>query len=140
MGCAASNVTYISFSTDFGEIIDDDPWKRQVNVLSQKPNQRSVMVDWSFLCPSDNGKHKVQFQHTQRPGKQRTRRLLWVDGSEKYNGVSEATSFRIEIDQSVVVVEIETSNIGSTNENYFYNFTIDGVTFEKAYKTSKGIL
>ncbi|ETO16187.1 hypothetical protein RFI_21168 [Reticulomyxa filosa] len=75
--------------------------------------------------------HTIVLQHTQ-DNKAKTRRMLWVDGGEKYNNKSTASSFRIDIDRDVVVVTIEL--IGN---EYQYRVAINGLNYSDAYQNWK---
>merc|ERR1712048_613853 len=90
--------------------------------------KKRVLVEWHFVT-SDSMPHTVVLQHTQDQ-KPKTRRMLWVDGSEKYNNKSSASSFRVEIDKDVVVV-----SIFNHVESYEYAMTMNNVTFQDALKT-----
>ena len=109
-----------------------DPWGRKLKVISQKSSKKRVLVEWNFVT-SDGAPHTIVLQHTQ-DSKVKTRRMLWVDQSEKYNNKSSASSFRIEIDQDVVVVQIEATN---GPEKYEYRLTINGKSYVEAFSEWK---
>merc|ERR1712003_508432 len=96
-------------------------WGKSTKTISHKGTKKRVLVEWHFVT-SDRMPHTVVLQHTQDQ-KPKTRRMLWVDGSEKYNNKSSASSFRIEIDKDVVVVQIDQMN------SYQYRLTINGAAF-----------
>jgi len=101
-------------------------WGKTTKMISQKGTKKRVLVEWHFVT-SDSMPHTVVLQHTQDQ-KPKTRRMLWVDGSEKYNNKSSASSFRIEIDKDVVVVTIDQT------ESYYYRLTINNATYTDAFK------
>ena len=103
-----------------------ESWGKRTKVISQKQTKKRVLVEWHFVT-SDNQPHTVVLQHTQDT-KPKTRRMLWVDGSEKYNNKSSASSFRIEIDRDVVVVSIDQLN------DYQYRLTINNQSYQEAFK------
>jgi len=54
--------------------------------------------------------------------------IHFVDGSEKYNNKSSASSFRIDIDKDVIVVTIDEI------KSYQYQLTINNVSYSDAFK------
>merc|ERR1719445_1048027 len=107
----------------------EELWGKSTKVISEKGSKKRVLVEWHFVT-SDNQPHTVVLQHTQdtRP---KTRRMLWVDGSEKYNNKSSASSFRIEIDKDVVVVSIDQL------EEYQYRLTVNNASYADAFEQWK---
>jgi len=101
-------------------------WGKSTKTISQKGTKKRVLIEWHFVT-SDRMPHTVVLQHTQDQ-KPKTRRMLWVDGSEKYNNKSSASSFRIEIDKDVVVVTIDQM------ESYQYRLTINNAAYSDAFK------
>merc|ERR1712228_778949 len=101
-------------------------WGKSTKTISQKGTKKRVLIEWHFVTP-DSMPHTVVLQHTQDQ-KPKTRRMLWVDGSEKYNNKSSASSFRIEIDKDVVVVTIDQM------ESYQYRLTINNASYSDAFK------
>eukprot|EP01083_Nonionella_stella_P090293 252264_1 len=101
-------------------------WGKQTKELSTKGTKKRVLIEWHFVT-SDTQPHTVVLQHTQDT-KPKTRRMLWVDGVEKYNNKSSASSFRIEIDKDVVVVSIDQL------DQYQYRLTINNATYQDAFK------
>merc|ERR1712228_128138 len=101
-------------------------WGKSTKTISQKGTKKRVLIEWHFVT-SDSMPHTVVLQHTQDQ-KPKTRRMLWVDGSEKYNNKSSASSFRIEIDKDVVVVTIDQM------ESYQYRLTINNASYSDAFK------
>ena len=100
-------------------------WGKRTKVISEKGTKKRILVEWHFVT-SDNQPHTVVLQHTQDT-KPKTRRMLWVDGSEKYNNKSSASSFRIEIDKDVVVVSIDQL------DQYQYRLTINNASYQDAF-------
>jgi len=100
-------------------------WGKTTKTISEKGSKKRVLVEWHFVT-SDDQPHAVILQHTQDT-RLKTRRMLWVDGSEKYNNKSSASSFRIEIDKDVVVVSIDQL------EQYQYRLTINNASFTDAH-------
>merc|ERR1712228_453585 len=101
-------------------------WGKSTKTISQKGTKKRVLIEWHFVT-SDSMPHTVVLQHTQDQ-KPKTRRMLWVDGSKKYNNKSSASSFRIEIDKDVVVVTIDQM------ESYQYRLTINNASYSDAFK------
>ena len=107
-----------------------DLWGKRTKTISEKGNKKRVLVEWHFVT-SDNQPHTVVLQHTQ-DNKPKTRRMLWVDGSEKYNNKSSASSFRIEIDKDVVVVSID-----YVDSQYQYRLNINAMNYTEAFNLWK---
>merc|ERR1712176_408030 len=101
-------------------------WGKTTKLINQKGTKKRVLVEWHFVT-SDSMPHTVVLQHTQDQNP-KTRRMLWVAGSEKHNNKSSASSFRIEIDKDVVVVQIDQM------DSYQYRLTINGATYSDAFK------
>merc|ERR1719361_2653625 len=101
-------------------------WGKTTKTISEKGSKKRVLVEWHFVT-SDDQPHTVILQHTQDT-RLKTRRMLWVDGSEKYNNKSSASSFRIEIDKDVVVVSIDQL------EEYQYRLTVNNASYHDAFK------
>merc|ERR1712013_684888 len=100
-------------------------WGKRTKVISDKGTKKRILVEWHFVT-SDGQSHTVVLQHTQDT-KPKTRRMLWVDGSEKYNNKSSASSFRVEIDKDVVVVSIDQL------DHYQYRLTVNNASYEDAF-------
>ena len=105
---------------------EEELWEKKTKTISEKGSKKRLLVEWRFVT-SDEQPHNVVLQHTQDT-RLKTRRMLWVDGSEKYNNKSSASSFRIEIDKDVVVVSIDQL------EEYQYRLTINNASFQEAHK------
>ena len=138
---ASNNVLTLLNETDllctvFGHFFTKPyEWKRRLKVISQNAiaTKTRILVEWHFVT-SDNAQHTIVLQHTQETGKIKTRRMLWVDGSERYNNKSSASSFRVEIGQDVVVPQIDKS---SDSQKYEYRLTINGRTYDEALQDWK---
>merc|ERR1712130_586321 len=111
---------------NYNPLMQQQLWGKSTKTISQKGTKKRVLIEWHFVT-SDSMPHTVVLQHTQDQ-KPKTRRMLWVDGSEKYNNKSSASSFRIEIDKDVVVVTIDQM------ESYQYRLTINNASYSDAFK------
>ena len=117
-------------------------WAYKIKLISKKLTKERYIIEWHFVTP-ENKAHTIVLQHTHDARKLKTRRMLWVDGAEKYNSKSSASSFRIELDQTVVVLSIKRNVKTSNNKNligknaFNYILQIDGLSYQDAYQDWK---
>eukprot|EP01083_Nonionella_stella_P075743 206010_1 len=104
-------------------------WGKRTKVISEKRTKKRVLIEWHFVL--QRIPHEIAFQHTQDM-KTKTRRMLWVDGTEKYNNKSSASSFRIEMDDDVIVVCID-----RTEHDYQYRLTLNTLSLTNAFERWK---
>ena len=121
------NQNRISGFRDYFSERKQHKWEKKTKTISEKGSKKRILVEWRFVT-SDEKPHNVVFAHTQDT-KPKTRRMLWVDGSEKYSQKSSASSFTINFNRKdVVVVSIDQL------AEYQYRLTINNVSFQEARK------
>lgn len=111
---------------------DDDLWNKRISIISTKGNKKIILIEWNFVTVNDEQPHKIMLKHTQ--GKECgssaiSRRMLLVDGDEKYNKTSNADSFRIEIGNNIILISID-----FFDNQYQYLLTINMLSFEEAFR------
>ena len=104
-----------------------DIWEKRSKVIGG--TRRRILVEWHFMTSNDES-HTVILQNTES-AKPRTRKMLWVDGVEKYNHKTAVSSFRIEIDKDVVIITIDKM------EQYHYKLQINSLSFMDAFQSFK---
>eukprot|EP00486_Rosalina_sp_Unknown_P013344 CAMPEP_0201597242 /NCGR_PEP_ID=MMETSP0190_2-20130828/193788_1 /ASSEMBLY_ACC=CAM_ASM_000263 /TAXON_ID=37353 /ORGANISM="Rosalina sp." /LENGTH=292 /DNA_ID=CAMNT_0048058119 /DNA_START=101 /DNA_END=976 /DNA_ORIENTATION=+ len=67
-------------------------WGRKINEFPTK-NGKQKIIEWRFLTPIDNEAHTLVLQHEQIKKKKKSKRMLILDGDEKYSDKSKKTEW-----------------------------------------------
>ena len=112
--------------------MEKEPFSKEIKVVGQTGLGKVVKIEWRFLT-SDGAPHVVKLRHDQTK-QEKTRKVVLVDGNEKYNVKSKAKSFQLEINWDIVVLKIESSK---NSKKYQYKMTINDKTFNQALNAWK---
>ena len=69
-------------------------WGRKLNEFPTKVGKQGIS-DWRFLTPSDDVAHTLVLQHEQIKKKKKSKRMVILDGDEKYSDKSKKTEWKL---------------------------------------------
>lgn len=113
-------------------------WGKKVNecpMTSKNKNvDKQMVLEWRFVC-DDNVAHTVVLHHEQHSKKlkNKTKRMILVDGQLEYDQVSNKCEFILKIGSGMIefVIQIVFDKKG---KRYSYPVTIDGICYAETFR------
>eukprot|EP00483_Globobulimina_turgida_P013702 UN13728 len=106
-------------------------WGRKKNSFATK-NGQQVIIEWRFVS-SDNMAHTLVLQHEQIKKKKKSKRMVILDGNERYSDKSKKKEFKINVPECDDVLDVNIECHAVSAMKYDYRLKINDIAYSVVF-------
>lgn len=106
-------------------------WGRKMNEFPTK-NGKQKIIEWRFIA-TDNNSHTLVLQHEQIKKKKKSKRMLILDGDEKYSDKSKKTEWKLKLPDCADKMQVNIENVDVNAMKYKYFLKINGMAYSAVF-------